>query len=112
MKTIYERGITFYVGQNKKENFEVIDLGSSEDIWFHAANESSCHVVLQLPGDVVLDEKQLRVAKKRGAVLCKQYTNKLASQKRVEIIYTHIKNVKKTATEGQVTATNTKSFII
>ena len=32
--------ITFYIGQHQNENFDVIDKGQPEDLWFHA-NETS-----------------------------------------------------------------------
>ena len=28
------RDITFYIGQNKNENFDVIDKGTPNDLWF------------------------------------------------------------------------------
>jgi predicted ribosome quality control (RQC) complex YloA/Tae2 family protein len=95
-----DREITFYIGQNQNENFDVIDMGDSEDLWFHANNISSCHVVASLPEDI--DKKDLKYIIKTGALLCKNNTNKLKTLKNIEIVYTQIKNITKTSTAGCV----------
>ena len=104
-----KREITFYIGKNQNENFEVIDKGTSDDLWFHANNISSCHVVCRITD--ILSKKELQYVVKVGALLCKNNTNKLKSMKNVEIIYTFIKNVTKTDVPGCVVTQNTKSII-
>jgi len=54
----------------------------------------------------------MRFIIKKGAILCKQNTNKLKSCKNVSIIYTNITNVTKTDILGSVIATNTKCIFI
>ena len=105
-----KREITFYIGKSKEDNFAVIDAGNENDLWFHASHESSCHVVCEVPDNI--DRSDMRYIIKMGALLCKNNTNKLKSQKNVEIIYTQIKNVTKTAIAGCVQTTNTKTIII
>jgi predicted ribosome quality control (RQC) complex YloA/Tae2 family protein len=105
-----KREITYYIGKNQKENFEVIDKGTNNDLWFHAANESSCHVVCEVPIDI--DKSDMRYIIKIGALLCKSNTNKLKSQKDVEFIYTKIENVTKTEVEGCVQTKSVKSIIV
>ena len=73
------REITFHIGQNKKENFDVIDKGNEEDLWFHANEISSCHVVANIPKDIKNKDKKYII--KAGGILCKKYTNKLKSLK-------------------------------
>jgi predicted ribosome quality control (RQC) complex YloA/Tae2 family protein len=93
--------VTYHIGQNAKDNFAVIDsTESSLDIWFHSAEESSCHVVCLVPPD--MDKKTIRLIIKQGALLCKINTPKLKCLKKTEIIYTEIENVKKTHIDGQV----------
>ena len=104
-----KREIVFHIGKNKDENFEVIGNGKSTDIWFHAKDISSCHVVCELPEDI--DKKDLRYIIKVGALLCKNNTTKLKSQKGVEVIYTQIKNVTKTSIPGCVSTENTKTIV-
>ena len=101
-----KREITFYIGKNKNENFEVIDNASVDDLWFHAKDESSCHVVCEMPDDI--NKKELKYIIKVGALLCKNNTNKLKNISNIEIIYTQIKNVTKTSIPGCVTTQNTK----
>ena len=117
MKTIvkYIQGLNleveFLIGQNKEDNFKIIDSSEPEDIWFHASNISSCHIIAKMPLGK-FDKKQLRYILKQGALLCKQYTNKVAKEKFVEIIYTNVKNVKKTEIIGTVETSGTKVLTI
>lgn len=101
-----KREIVFHIGKNQNENFEVIDKGQENDLWFHSKNDSSCHVVCNLPDD--FDKRYLRYVIKIGAMLCKNNTNKLKGLKNVEIIYTKIKNIIKTDVPGCVLTNNTK----
>jgi predicted ribosome quality control (RQC) complex YloA/Tae2 family protein len=105
-----DREITFIIGKNKIDNFAVIDMGSENDLWFHAKDITSCHVVCLL-SDTDIDKKDLRYIIKTGALLCKNNTNKLKSMKNVEIIYTQIKNITKTNVEGCVLTQNSKSIV-
>lgn len=100
------REITFYIGQNKNENFDVIDKGEPDDLWFHANELSSCHIVAIIPKDI--SNKEQKYIIKAGALLCKKYTNKLKSLRQVEIIYTQIKNIEKTQISGCVKIINEK----
>jgi len=104
------REITFYIGQNKNENFDVIDKGISNDLWFHANDISSCHVVAILPENI--NKKDLRYIIKTAALLCKINTNKLKLLDDVEISYTQIKNIEKTNIAGCVKIKNIKTIII
>ena len=103
--------VTFYIGQNKNENFDVIDKGEPDDLWFHANDISSCHVVAIIPPDI--DKKELKSIITIGAQLCKQNTSNLNKQRAfVEIIYTQIKNIEKTNIPGCVTINNNKKYTI
>jgi predicted ribosome quality control (RQC) complex YloA/Tae2 family protein len=104
------REITFYIGQNQNENFEIIDKGNDNDFWFHANNISSCHVVAIIPENI--NKKELRYIIKMGALLCKINTNKLKSLNNVKIVYTQIKNIEKTNIPGCVKIKNGKSIEI
>lgn len=101
--------ITFYIGKNKNENFDVIDKGESDDLWFHANDISSCHVVAIIPKD--LSKKDIKYIVKMGALLCKQNTSKIKDQTGVEIIYTQIKNIEKTNIPGCVKINDNKKCI-
>jgi predicted ribosome quality control (RQC) complex YloA/Tae2 family protein len=112
---------TFYIGTNQRENFEVIDLGEPNDLWFHANNISSCHVVCNISSFIneekntenleKITKKEMNYIVKVGAFLCKKHTNKLKNMKNVEIMYTQIKNICKTKVDGCVTTQNVKKII-
>lgn len=104
------REITFHIGKNQYENFDVIDTGNPHDIWFHAKNRPSCHVVCQVPQGI--QKNELSYIIKRGALLCKQNTNKLKTEKHVEFIYTECKNVEKTDISGSVITKVYKTIIV
>lgn len=101
--------ITYYIGKNAKDNFNVIDLGNPDDIWFHAKEISSCHVLAKIPD--LYNKKELQTIIKRGALICKQNTNKLTNLTHVEIIYTCVKNITKTNIDGCVITDKTKTII-
>ena len=105
-----KREVLFHIGKNKEDNFKVIDTGNENDWWFHSSHDSSCHVVCEVPDNI--DRSDIRYIIKMGALLCKNNTNKLKTQKNVEIIYTQIKNITKTAIAGCVQTTNTRTIII
>lgn len=104
------RIITFYIGQNQHDNFQVIDKGEPQDLWFHSKSESSCHVIAKIPDNI--NNREIKYIIKAGAILCKIYTNKLKKLKKTEIIYTEIKNIKKTNVLGCITTFNEKTIII
>ena len=100
--------VIYYIGTNASDNFRVIDMGKPDDIWFHAKDLSSCHVVAQIPD--YIDKQGIKTIIKRGVQLCKQNTNKLAIIENVDFIYTKIKNVMKTDVDGCVITKHTKVF--
>lgn len=108
-----KREIVFHIGVSAKDNFDVIDVGDSDDLWFHAKDESSCHVVAELPfrelnkkPDIIKNIIEI------GANLCKENTHKLANKNRVPIIYTEVKNVKKTKTLGSVNVSSERTILV
>ena len=96
-----------FIGQNKQDNFDIIDMSLEHYIWFHVEHEPSCHVILQVENP--LHKIPLQVLK-RCAYLCK--INSKAKNKKSTIIYTPIKNVKKTNIIGQVLAFQCKTINI
>jgi len=103
-----DEDIVFYVGENANDNFNVIDKGDPTDLWFHVKDYSSCHVVARIPEK--LDKRELKTIIKRGALLCKQNTNKLSNASRVEIMYTQLQNVSKTNKAGCVNIASSKTI--
>ena len=93
--------IEFRVGQNAKDNFDIIDQSGPDDIWFHISQQSSCHVVATIPTEKEYDKKQLKKIVIQGALLCKQ-NSRYKSLPNVDVMYTEIQHVKKTGTVGAV----------
>ncbi len=94
------KDITFYIGRQQSENHKVIDMGADHDLWFHASSLPSCHVIAVIPSDI--DSKDMKYIITAGAVLCKQYTNKIKSLPNVEFVYTQVKNLEKLSVPGSV----------
>ena len=99
--------IIYYIGRNAKDNFVVIDNSNANDIWFHAADYSSCHVVAKIPEN--MNKKQLKTIIKKGVLLCKQNTLKLRDMNNIKFIYTRIGNITKCTDDGSVISNNTKT---
>ena len=93
--------VQYFIGQNAKDNFDILDLASPDDWWFHVLNKPSCHVIAKLPGK--LDRHDLRFVKKQGAVLCRQHSSSsIADSSKEKIMYAKVKYVQKTDIVGQV----------
>lgn len=110
MKTVLINSVTYYIGKTQQENHDVIDLGSSSDLWFHLADTSSCHVVAIVPPEI--DRKERGKIIKQGALLCKQHTAKAASQKRVTVTYAPLSAVTKEQIPGSVTVSEPKTIVV
>lgn len=100
--------VTYYIGTSAADNFAVIDKGGPDDYWFHASDCSSCHVVVNVPEHV--DKRELKTIIKKGALLCKQNTSKLAKLQSVTVVYTKVKYITKTDVSGCVTMKNEKTI--
>ncbi len=102
--------VTFYIGRSQQENHDVIDFGGPDDLWFHVADQSSCHVVAVLPVDC--DRKQRSKIIRHGARLCKQYTNSVKSSSQVPITYAPIRCVTKDMVPGRVHVTDERTIVV
>ena len=105
-----KREVVFYIGKNQQENFNVIDMGSPDDLWFHAKHVPSCHVVCEIPDDICKND--LLYIIKTGIILCKSNTNKIKNIEKVEFIYTQLKNITKTKVAGCVITKDEKTIIL
>ena len=103
--------IEYRVGQNAKENFDLIDDSEADDIWFHISQVSSCHVVASIPADKQYDKHTLKKIAVQGAVICKQFS-KYKSEREIHVIYTKIQNLIKSSTIGAVSVEEYKTIVI
>lgn len=95
-----KRVITFCIGENAIDNDDVITIGDENDLWFHATDSSSSHVLAKMPEKYTKKEKSYII--KIGAQLCKYHTSKLRKEERVSISYTRKKHLQQTNTPGSV----------
>jgi len=86
------------VGQNDRENHELVASADEDELWCHVSGKPSCHVVAHL-SLCVLDnlnpkeyKKAIRLLRIQCAVLCKRYS-KYASERNVPFEITPISNV-------------------
>ncbi len=113
IETIFIQGldkeVTFWIGLNKEDNDKMIDNAHQNDIWFHANNISSCHVICRMTDYNKNNRtKDIKYIVKMGALLCKKNTNKLKSTKGIEFVYCPVKNLTKTDVLGCVYVSNGK----
>mgnify|MGYP000179469603 CR=1 FL=1 len=93
MKTEFYNGTEIIIGQNAKENWNMIDF-NCDFIWLHLNSYPSCHVIIK---DNNPDEEVLNYA----AQLCKDNT-KFKNLKNVKVCYTKCNNLKKGPDVGSV----------
>jgi len=89
--------VTYWIGQDAKDNFDILDKAVPDDWWFHLYHEPSCHVIAHLPGK--LDRHDLRYVKTRGSMLCRQYSSLNKSQ---IVMCARVEDVTKSERVGQV----------
>ena len=85
------------IGENPKDNDELVSKSKQNDVWFHLDSLPSCHVVIASSKQNTVTKEMIRYC----AILCKEHT-KYRNNNKLKIIYTKIKNVKRTNVSGQV----------
>ena len=94
MIIIKDNNVVYRLGRNAKENFKLIDEAISDDWWFHLCDYPSGHCIID---SNTIDKSMIIFA----GNLVKEYS-KLNNSKNIKIVYTQVKNIKKTKTLGQV----------
>lgn len=93
-----------YIGENRYDNWDIIDNSENTDLWFHIENLPSCHVILKCNEKFKPSKKAI----KRCAYLCKINTNSAKSLPKCNVIYTPISHIQKTNIVGEVYASDCK----
>lgn len=107
MLEIIENSIKYKLGNNAIENFILIDevLEINDNYWwFHLNDYPSGHCVIF---NDVIDKKMISFASN----LVKKYS-KHKNNTKIKIVFTQIKNIKKTNITGQVIIKNMKFFYV
>ena len=91
------------VGQNEKDNWNIIDDSDDSDLWIHVHNLPSAHVIIK----EIFDKNNINSNEMTEEIIklgC-QYVKKQSKypiNKKMEFIYTTIKNVSKDKIVGSV----------
>ena len=101
--------IDYMIGLNAQDNFNIIDLGNPNDIWFHVSDLPSCHIIACTSKEDKLTKKEIQMIVKRGAIICKQ-NSKYTNVPKLQITYTKLMNIQKSNPVGSVITTNTKTI--
>ena len=93
MKSEYYNDTKIIIGENAKDNWDIIDF-ESDNIWLHLNSFSSCHVIIEdnSPSEDVLNY---------AAKLCKENT-KYRNLKHLKVCYTKCSNLVKGEDIGSV----------
>lgn len=93
-----EKEFTILIGENAKDNTELVKESEPDDLLFHLSTISSPHIILKTDNNYISQE------------LLKQTASKLYKYKSKHncdnVIYTLVKNVKLTKTPGLVEPSN------
>tara|TARA_A100001015_G_scaffold310902_1_gene413109 strand:+ start:3969 stop:4337 length:369 start_codon:yes stop_codon:yes gene_type:complete len=89
-----DKEITLRLGENAKENHQLIDDADPNDWWFHLKDYPSGHCILELEE---LENEVIIYASK----IVKEHS-KYKNKKKTEVNYLQIKNIKKTKNPGEV----------
>ena len=88
---------TIRIGQNKNENWKLLDISEPDNIWFHLADAPSPYVVLATNKDICEIPKNVLY---RCAILCKTRSSSKKENNSL-INYTYIRNVHKGTHTGE-----------
>jgi predicted ribosome quality control (RQC) complex YloA/Tae2 family protein len=104
MKILEYNNVKLLLGQNAKENHLLIDNADPNDWWFHIDNSPSGHCIVEsinINNELIL----------QAATFVKD-NSKVKNNKKIKIIYTQIKNIKKTKNPGEVILLNKPNEIL
>lgn len=105
--SVSETEVQIKVGQNAKENWQLIDESKQDDLWFHVEGHPSAHVVISMPDKSKVSKQTIKYA----ALLCKQHS-KLNGNNKLTIIYTQIRNLSKGKEMGSVITKKIQKLVI
>jgi len=113
MRQIEYENYIFYIGQNAKENWELLDKFykiNDEYIWFHLNSFPSPYVIVNTTINDLSKNSNINEVLLFGSQLCKDYS-KYKFLSNLKIIYTSLKKLKKTDKIGEVIISGKKNII-
>jgi predicted ribosome quality control (RQC) complex YloA/Tae2 family protein len=102
MKTLYlslshNREVPFYIGQQAKDHFPMLDRSKPSDLWFHLDDYPSCHIIASVPEHA--SREDIKKLIRHGIRLSKEHSKYGTN---VKVIHARVRNVSKTTSEGKV----------
>jgi len=94
MKETIHNDITYIIGENAKDNWDILDNAKQNDIWFHLDKFTSSYIIMKST-----DTSKINII--YGAILCKE-NSKYKNFKNLKITYCSVKQLKKTKVIGEV----------
>ena len=112
MKTVEYKNIYFFIGQNAKENWDILDNSikiNENFIWFHLNSFPSPYIIMHSTiTDISKDDLQDILY--YAANLCKD-NSKYKNLKDLKICYTSLKKLEKTTKIGEIIIKGKKNII-
>ena len=93
---------TIRVGNNAKENWDLITDSEPDDMWFHLDEYPSAHVVMKQNNNIINEKYYPNQIIFIASTYCKTYSKHGKNLSRAKIVYTQIKNLKKCKEVGSV----------
>ena len=103
MKETIHNDITYIIGENAKDNWDILDNAKQNDIWFHLDKFTSSYIIMKST-----DTSKINII--YGAHLCKE-NSKYKNFKNLKVVYCSIKQLKKTKIIGEVDIKGKKNYI-
>lgn len=91
--------VKYQVGESAKDNWDILDTASPNELWFHLNSFPSPYVIMKIDESKIKKKYQNYI--KFGIQLCKEHS-KYSNQKFIKTCYTQVKNVKKSDKIGEV----------
>lgn len=108
MKVSEFNNIKYYIGQNARENWQILDNAlniNKNYVWFHLNSFASPYVIMYATLDELQQTNVSDISSSQyiqfGALLCKA-NSKYKLLKNIKIMYVPIKKLTKTETVGEV----------
>ena len=96
--------VNYVLGENSKDNHEIIDNADSNDWWFHLSDFPSAHCIIE-------KEEIDNQDKLYACMLIAEKSKYAKGKNKLKYCYTQVKNIKKTKNPGEVTFLKKPEYI-
>lgn len=120
MKIETYNNISYYIGKNAQENWELLDKFKKENenyVWFHLNSFPSGYVIMKITMEELnenlgnISKSELEQYLIQGALFCKE-NSKYRNYTNLKIVYTTLKKLTKTDKVGEVIISGKKNIIL